>query len=168
MSSPNHHLASPEQVAKHRRDTILELARTEAWPSTHSFKGDDPAKKRSTGQLLGIWDDKEHCFYYPPFQFLEDGSLNPKLPALLLALSEIPSYRPAEDAGGWGRFDWLDGLRGSMSLRDLAEELSETGIAEHEDLLSLEARRPAEVFLTQPDAVIGLALRDAAAIRDRR
>ncbi|MCK9366595.1 MAG: hypothetical protein M0P72_05550 [Metallibacterium scheffleri] len=103
----------------------------------------------------------------PRFQFLPDGRVHPKLPELLEALAQIPSYSPDQDPGGWGRMAWLYGSTAFLSERTLAEEASEDGIAPNEADLDTAARTPAEVFPIDPDAVIALARAEAAALHDR-
>ena len=93
--------------------------------------------------------------------------MHPKLPELLEALAQIPSYEPDQDPGGWGRIAWIYGSSALLSERALAEEASEDGIAPNEADLDTAARTPAEVFPINPDAVIALARAEAAALHDR-
>lgn len=123
---------------------------------------------RATGELLGLWAPADHTFYHPPFQFLQDGRVHPRLTALLSALAEIPTYAPADDPSGWGRIGWLLQPRWSLSERGVAESRSPTGIAPDEDLLAVAARAPVEVFPSDPESVIATALDDAKEIHEGR
>lgn len=170
MNSPT--TPNPEELAAKRRSALLDRARAESWPNSHNLRAmvhsdwltDSPmaaAKARASGKLLGVWDDAHRLFYYPSFQFCENGRIHPKLQELLMALSNLSTFSAEEDANGWGRLSWLYNLRWSLSERDLAEAAAADGIAENEHLLSDDARMPVEVFAFNPEAVIALAIEDA-------
>lgn len=175
---PAHAPTTPEQLAIARRDALLARARAEAWPESDAvgqmLGSSSPAagrqratRERAAGTLFGLWSAGERTFYHPRFQFLPDGRVHPKLPELLEALAQIPSYAPEQDPGGWGRIAWLYGSSPSLSERSMAEAATEGGIAPNESELDTTPRTPAEVFPTDPDAVIALAREQAVAIRDR-
>lgn len=170
--------STPEQLAIARRDALLARARAEAWPESDAvgqmLGSQSPTagrqratRERAAGHLLGLWSAGERTFYHPRFQFLPDGRVHPKLSELLEALAQLPAYAPEDDPGGWGRIAWLYGSSPSLSQRSLAEAATEGGIAPHESALDPTPRTPADVFPTDPDAVIALAREHAAAIRDR-
>jgi len=113
-----------------------------------------------------VWAGRDRGGYrYPPFQFLTDGSVNPKLQELMGVLERQPQLHPDNDKSGWERALWLYLPRGSLSERSLAlraarlEEVVEAPgrFAAISDV----ARTPAEVFLDAPQAVIDLANDDA-------
>ena len=113
-----------------------------------------------------VWAGRDRGGYrYPPFQFLQDGSLNPKAFELLRALARQPDLHPSHDKGGWERAFWLYVPRGRLSVRALAlhrakpEELRT--IPYHFSDLPDAARTPAEVFPTDSQAVIDLASDEA-------
>jgi hypothetical protein len=160
------------------RDSLLEKARAEAWPTskaagrllggaTASACNEMAAKERALGRLLGIWSQADRTFYHPPFQFASDGLVHPSFYELLEVLSQNPALAHSADPGGWGRLEWMFQLRGSLSECSLAETASPFGIAEPEDTLDKTPRTPAEVFPIDPDAVIALAGSDAAWVLDR-
>ena len=124
-------------------------------------------RERAAGKLFGLWSAGERTFYHPRFQFLPDGRVHPKLPELLEALAQIPSYAPDQDPGGWGRIVWLYGSSPSLSERSVAEAGAADGIAPNESDLDTQPRTSAEVFPTHPDSVIALARAEAAALYDR-
>ncbi len=160
------------------RDRLLEQAHAEAWPTSETVGrqlGADTtcackeiaAKERALERLLGVWSQTDRTFYHPPFQFVSDGSVHPRLYALLKALSQNPALVHSADPGGWERLGWMYQPRGSLSELSLVEAASSSGIAEREGQLDKRARTPAEVFPIAPDAVIGLAGSDAAWVMDR-
>ncbi len=170
---------TPEQLAMARRDAMLARARDEAWPESDAvgrmLGSSSPAagrqratRERAAGTLFGLWSAGERTFYHPRFQFLPDGRMHPKMPELLAALAQIPTYAPEQDPGGWGRIAWLYGSSQSLSERSVAEAGADDGVAPNESELDTTPRTPAEVFQTHPEAVIALACDEAAAIRDRR
>ncbi|BDU21584.1 hypothetical protein DYGSA30_30410 [Dyella sp. GSA-30] len=159
------------------RDSLLEKARAEAWPTSEmagrrlgapaaSACKELAAKERALGRLLGVWSASDRTFYHPPFQFASDGSVHPRFSELLKALSQIPSLTHSADPGGWERLGWMYELRGSLSELSLAEAASSSGIAEREGQLDTRARTPAEVFPIAPEAVVALAVSDAAWVLD--
>jgi hypothetical protein len=161
------------------RDSVLELARTEAWPTseaagrrlgatTASACKEAAAKARALERLLGVWAELDRTFYHPPFQFASDGSVHSRVIELLSVLSQNPALSHSADPAGWERLGWMYQPRGLLSERSLAEAASPSGIAEQEDQLDRRSRSPAEVFPIAPDAVIALAGSDAAWVRDRR
>jgi len=169
--------STPEQLAITQRDALLVRARTEAWPESDAVgqmlgsrsptAGRQRAtRERAAGTLFGLWSAGERTFYHPRFQFLKDGRLHPELPKLLAALAQIPSYAPEQDPGGWGRIAWLYGSSPSLSELSIAEAGAADGIAPNESDLDTTPRTPAEVFPTNPEAVIALARAEAAAIHD--
>lgn len=161
------------------RDSLLDLARTEAWPNSEtviSRLGPYPAstcremaaKQRAAEHLLGVWSQTDRAFYYPPLQFTSDGSVHPRFRDLLRALGQNPALSHLADPGGWERLGWMYQPRGSLSEQSLAEAASPTGIAERESQLNTVGRTPAEVFQIAPDAVVALAESDAGRVLDRQ
>ena len=113
-----------------------------------------------------VWAGRDRGGYrYPPFQFLGDGSVNPKLKELMEALARQPQLHPDNDKSGWERAFWLHLPRGRLSEQALAlgaATLKE--VKEAPDRFAVMpdvARTPAEVFLDVPQAVIDLANEDA-------
>lgn len=163
---------SPPAVAT--RDALLALG----WPASREVGirlGSAPeaaeqraSRERAGGRLLGAWDTSRNRFVHPPFQFLPDGRLHPRLAELLAALADLPGLNPAEDRGGWGRTFWLYQPRGSLSERSVAEA-GTWGAPDANwdaiDALPDAPRTPAEVFVNHPDAVIALVRMDAGAGR---
>ena len=171
--------ATPEQLAIARRDALLARARNDDWPESDAvgqmLGSGSPAagrqratRERAAGNLFGLWSAGERTFYHPRFQFLPDGRMHPKMPELLAALAQIPTYAPEQDQGGWGRIVWLYGSSPSLSELSIAEAGASDGIAPNESELDTTPRTPAEVFQTHPEAVIALARAEATAIHDRR
>ena len=143
------------------------------WPAS-SPGGQKPANNADTCGGAGaeappafrVWAGRDRGGYrYPPFQFLGNGSVNPKLGELMEALSRQPQLHPDNDRSGWERAFWLYLPRGRLSEQALAlsaatlEEVMEAPgrFAAIPDV----ARTPAEVFLDAPQAVIELANDDA-------
>lgn len=168
---------TPEQAAIARRDALLARARAEAWPesgvvgqqlgSTTEEAGRQRAtRERQAGRLFGVRPPGERTFVHPRFQFLPDGRAHPQLPDLLTALSTNPDLTDATDPAGWGRLGWLYQPRPSLSVRSLAEDRSPDGVAD--DTLDARGRTPAEVFPTDPDAVVARAREDAEVVSGRR
>jgi hypothetical protein len=122
------------------RDELLSLG----WPTTAqvdemlSAETDNATQKRRQGALLGVWADHRHDFVYPLFQF-QHGQVNPFTTELLTVLATIPDLAPADDPGGWRRAFWLYGASNMLN-----------------------GRVPAQVFDTDPQAVIALARAEAA------
>lgn len=151
------------------------------------------ARARKDGVLVGAWAGRAHGGYvHPDFQFMgvqsdgmQDGiarflarqpdpgwgpaRLNPRIRELLLALEENPRLSAEEDPSGWARVFWLYQRRAELSQRSIAlrQASLSTVAAEPTRVLELSgaARTPAEVFASDPHAVIELALHDAAEIR---
>lgn len=170
--------ASSVNAAAAYRDSLLEMARVEAWPTsevigcqldaTTAPAGKEiAAKERALGRLLGVWSSSDRTFYHPSFQFTTDGAIHPRFCELLEALSQNPAFSHSADPGGWERLGWMCQPRGALSERSLAEVASSSGIAEREGQLDTVARPPAEVFPIAPDIVIALARSDAAWVLDR-
>lgn len=113
-----------------------------------------------------VWAGRDRGGYrFPPFQFLSDGSVHPKLQELMEALARQPQLHPDNDKSGWERAFWLYLPRGRLSKRALA--LSTATLEEVKEApgrfaaISDVARTPAEVFLEAHRAVIDLANEDA-------
>ncbi|MBQ4855884.1 hypothetical protein IMW82_14535 [Rhodanobacter sp. B2A1Ga4] len=168
---------TPEQAAIARRDALLARARSEEWPesgvvgqqlgSSNEEAGRQRATRdRAAGRLFGVRPPGERTFLHPRFQFLPDGRVHSKLPDLLAALATNPELTEATDPAGWGRLGWLYQPRRSLSVRSLAEERAPDGVAD--DSLDDRGRTPAEVFPTDPQAVVALAIEDAEVVSGRR
>jgi hypothetical protein len=113
-----------------------------------------------------VWAGRDRGGYrFPPFQFLSDGSVHPKLQELMAALARQPQLHPDTDKSGWERAFWLYLPRGRLSERALAlsaATLKEVmGAPGRFAAIPDVARTPAEVFLDAPQAVIDLANEDA-------
>lgn len=143
------------------------------WPAS-SHEGRSPTNYADTCGKMGladtpafrVWAGRDRGGYrYPPFQFLGDGSVNPKMGELMEALARQPQLHPGNDKSGWERAFWLYLPRGRLSTRALAlraatlEEVLEAPgrFAAMPDV----ARTPAEVFPDAHQAVIDLANDDA-------
>lgn len=124
------------------------------------------ANARTAEELLGAWSEVDREFYHPIFQFAPDGSVHPRFPGLLKALSRNPALSHSEDPSGWGRLGWMYQPRRSLSELSLAEWASSSGISEQEGELDTRARTPAEVFQVAPGAVIALANEDSDFVLD--
>lgn len=139
MIEPQEWVNSSSRAAAALRDELLSLG----WPTTAqvdellSTGAGSAAQKRRQGALLGVWAEDRKDFVYPLFQFQHD-KINPSVTELLAALATIPGLAPVDDPGGWRRAFWLYGA--SMLLDD---------------------RVPAQVFDTDPHAVIALARSEA-------
>jgi hypothetical protein len=164
----------PEERTEQRRQLFLALG----WPTSEEVAkrlhvheetpGQWARARREANQLLGAWSPKLNAYVHPDFQFLADR-LNPKLSALLASLSEIPGFDSQEDRGGWRRVFWLYEPRGALSEQSLGVvEAMENGANFMDAILesaslSEDPRAPADLFPTNPTAVIELALGDARA-----
>jgi hypothetical protein len=142
------HALSAEQAARRAGTPAEDVA---AWAS----------RERRADRLFGVWSSRERAFVHPDFQFTQKG-VHPALPTLLKALRSKVGFNPATtDRGGWARAYWLYQPRAELSKRSLA-----AGLVTSDDpvtaalTLSLvpddRPRTPAEVFATDPDAVIAL------------
>jgi hypothetical protein len=142
---------------QHFREALL----AQNWPDSEAIRRDI---ERSLA--FGVWAGRDHGGYrYPPFQFLMDGSVNPKLSELMAALTRQPDLHPDHDKSGWGRAYWLYQPRGRLSMQALALHAA-TPREVREDpkrfaILSNDARTPAAVFPDDFQAVIDLANEDA-------
>ncbi len=126
------------------------------------------SRERAAGTLFGVWAGRDRGGYrHPDFQFLPSGSVHNRLPELLDALARQPGLTKAADRSGWERAFWLYQPRGRLSAQALALRAAspEQVRADPERFSSLDtsARTPAEVFPTDPQAVIDLARDDATA-----
>jgi hypothetical protein len=86
------------------------------------------ARLRRDGILFGVWSTPEKCFVYPDFQFDDEGRLISDVASLLEVLTD------EDDRGGWRRAFWL-----------------------YSPHALLDGRTPADVFPTDPAAVIWVA-----------
>lgn len=136
---------SPTEAAATLRDEFLALG----WPRSaevghaNDSYAANPAlwakTKRDAGELLGVWDPTKNAWRHPSCQFEADGTLRPRIRELLVALAQIPDYKPEADSSGWRRTFWLYGSSYSLAGADGAP------------------RTPADVFADDPDSVIQLA-----------
>lgn len=167
-----------EQAAMARRDALLARARAraESWPTSAKLGKTIPSvtesggrlnatRERRRGRLFGVRETGKMSYFYLRFQFLNDGRVPRKLPRLLAALARNPQLTHRADPSGWGRLGWLYQPRRSLSVFSVAEDRVEDGIAD--DALDSEARAPAEVFQSDPDAVVALANEDAGIVTAR-
>lgn len=139
---------------------------------------------REGGRLLGIWDDVQHTYRHPDFQFAADGSIRPEVQELLAVMAEHPDWTPRSDPNGWRRTYWLYQPFRSLSRRANAFARAYPLGVDHalhgspEGALAMisqwietatrrdaQARNPAEVFAEDPQAVIELASKMAAMAR---
>lgn len=116
--------------------------------------------------VFRVWAGRDRGGYrYPPFQFLKNGSVNPKLPVLMDALARQPHLHPINDKSGWERAFWLYQPRGRLSLRALALRAAKPREVRNDPerfaVLSNDGRTPAAVFPDDAQAVIDLANDDA-------
>lgn len=126
------------------------------------------SRERAAGALFGVWAGRDRGGYrHPDFQFLPSGSVHKRLPELLDALARQPGLTKAADRSGWERAFWLYQPRGRLSAQALALRAAALAQvrADPERFAKLDtaARTPAEVFPTDPQAVIDLARDDATA-----
>jgi len=157
------------------RESLLELD----WPdsqavgrqlgSTGSGAESRVSRERTAGTLFGVWAGRTRGGHrHPSFQFLPSGSVNPRLPELLDALARQPGMTPAVDKTGWERAFWLYQPRGRLSAQALALRAAAPAQVRADPArfaaLDTAARTPAEVFASDPQAVIDLARDDAAAL----
>lgn len=146
ITAPNR---TPAEAAAALRDELL----ARHWPtsvevgrangSRSANKAQWAKDKRDAGELLGVWSAAERSYRHPPFQFNAEGVLRPKVKDLLTALAAIPDFASTNDDGGWRKAFWLHGATLALAGPDGA------------------ARVPAEVFPTDPDAVIAAVRKDA-------
>lgn len=113
-----------------------------------------------------VWAGRDRGGYrYPPFQFVGDGSVNPKLGELMGALARQPQLHPDNDKSGWERAFWLYLPRGRLSEQALALRATtlEEVLKDPRRFAAIPnvARTPAEVFMLAYQAVIDLANDDA-------
>jgi hypothetical protein len=137
--------------------------------STGSGAESRVSRERTAGTLFGVWAGRTRGGHrHPPFQFLPSGSVHPRLPELLDALARQPGLTPAVDTTGWERAFWLYQPRGRLSAQALALRAAAPAQVRADPArfaaLDTVARTPAEVFVSDPQAVIDLARDDAAAL----
>lgn len=109
------------------------------------------ARRRAERALFGVWSLKDNSFVHPDFQFDENLQPHPSMPALLAALAAIPGMGDEDDQGGWRRAFWLYGETSALSERALGDGQSDA------------SRTPADVFQSNPNAVVALANAEATA-----
>ncbi|MBT2116433.1 hypothetical protein KK141_13850 [Dyella sp. LX-66] len=136
---------TPAQASAALRDELLGLG----WPTSAEVgeshgskagnKGQWAKDRRDRGELFGVWSANERTFRHPAFQFDETGAIRPLVKELMLALSQNPDFTPETDKGGWRRAFWLHGPTLALAGANGA------------------ARAPADVFATEPAAVIEAA-----------
>lgn len=136
---------TPVQASAALRDQLLGLG----WPTSAEVgeshgskagnKGQWAKDRRDRGELFGVWSANERTFRHPTFQFDETGAIRPFVKELLAALSANPDFTPEADKGGWRRAFWLHGPTLALAGANGA------------------ARAPADVFATEPAAVIEAA-----------
>ncbi len=124
------------------------------------------SRERAAGTLFGVWTGRDRGGYrHPDFQFLPSGSVHPRLPELLDALARQPDLTPQRDRSGWERAYWLYQPRGRLSVQALALRAASPAQLRADPArfaaIDSAARTPAEVFATDPQAVIDLAREDA-------
>lgn len=127
------------------------------------------SRERAAGTLFGVWAGHDRSGYrHPTFQFLPSGSVHERLPELLDALARQPGLTQAADRTGWKRAFWLYQPRGRLSVQALALRAAAPAQLRADPArfaaLDTAARTPAEVFASDPQAVIDLARDDAAAL----
>lgn len=160
VSTPAITQTAPEDAARARALALRDELLARGWPTSAQVAqalgsragnaAQYAAKKRAEGKLFGVWSLKDNTFVHPDFQLDASHQLHPAIPALLHALARLPGLSDKEDAGGWRRAFWLYGATPALSERALGTGLDEA------------PRTPAEVFRSDPDAVIALADTDAA------
>jgi hypothetical protein len=151
-------LDSPELAARRASVELRDEFLKAGWPSAAALAPlfncsvEDTqcllTKLREAGKLLAVWSQPDETYVFPPFQFNDTG-VRPEVESLLTALNAIPGLAPAFDRGGLARALWLYGRTASLS--DAALGLG----------TSLAARAASDVFATSPQAVIGMARREA-------
>lgn len=87
------------------------------------------SRLRRGGQLLGVWDSGR--FLYPFFQFYSDSEGGQLHPAMERLLKPIPNHK--QDPIGWRRAFWLFQPHARLPAD----------------------QRPVDVFLKDPDVVVG-------------
>lgn len=107
------------------------------------------AERRAAGELFGVWFANEGIFRYPTFQFVE-RALHPRVKELLTTMAVIPGMYPEEDCDGWRRAFWMESIFHSICDEDG------------------QAVFMSDLFATDPDNVIDLALREAKFVKRRR
>lgn len=127
------------------------------------------SRERTAGALFGVWAGRDRGGYrHPDFQFISSGSVHERLPELLDALARQSSLTHAKDRTGWKRAFWLYQPRGRLSVQALALRAAAPAQLRADPArfaaLDTTARTPAEVFASDPQAVIDLARDDAAAL----
>ena len=148
--STNRH-GSPSRAAIHLQQEFI----ARGWPTSAevgmangSGTAANPAHwasdRRDAGALLGAWSPQERTYRHPDFQFDKEGRLKSAVKDLLAALATHADFTAQADKTGWHRVFWLYG-----TMRDLADKDGTP-------------RSAAEVFATDPQAVIAFARRSAA------
>lgn len=148
VAAPTH---TPALASAALRDELLGLG----WPTSAEVgerhgskagnKGQWAKDRRDRGELFGVWSANERTFRHPDFQFDETGAIRPLVKDLIAALSVNPQFTPEADKGGWRRAFWLHGATLALAGANGA------------------ARAPADVFVTEPGAVIHAARATAEA-----
>lgn len=166
-------VGADRQAAVRQRDELLQLE----WPRSKAvgvMLGSKPtgaearaSRERSAGRLLGAWAGRDKGYVHPEFQFVDSGTVNPRVIDLLDAMANNPGLSAAQDKNGWQRVFWLYQPRGRLSKQAMAlrratpeQLLSDPGRFEK---LEDAPRTPADVFPHDPQAVIDLAREDALA-----
>ena len=148
--SARHH-ESPSRAALRLQREYL----ARGWPTSSevgranvSASTTNPAQwarnRRDAGALLGAWSPWERTFRHPDFQFDEAGRLKSEVKALLAALAAHAELTAEADKTGWRRVFWLYGTTPPGQADDGGEP-----------------RSAAEMFATDPEAVIAFARKDA-------
>lgn len=159
VAEPAFAQTTPEEAARSRSLALRDELLARHWPTSAQVArllgsqatnaAQYAAKKRTEGKLFGVWSLKDNTYVHPDFQFDALHQLHPAVPSLLAALAAIPGMSEVDDQGGWRRAFWLYGANPLLSERAL-------GIGDSEM-----PRNAADVFRTQPEAVIALADREA-------
>lgn len=136
---------TPAQASAALRDQLLGLG----WPTSadvgasHGSKAGNRGQwakdRRDRGELFGVWSPNERTFRHPTFQFDETGAIRPLVKELIAAMAANPEFAPDVDKGGWRRAFWLYGPTLTLAGANGA------------------ARTPADVFASEPGAVIQAA-----------
>ena len=159
------------QAAVQQRDELLQLE----WPGSKAvgvMLGSKPTgaearagRERSDGRLLGAWAGRGVGYVHPDFQFVDSGTVHPRMVDLLDAMASNPGFSTTQDKSGWQRVFWLYQPRGrlskqAMALRRAAPEQFMSDPSPFEKLDDA-PRTAADVFPHDPQAVIDLARKDA-------